>query len=141
MEEDIIILETAIKYSKKQFEELGEYTYLDKDKMQSIENLIKRNTELKEDAKRQLLLEMPDGIYLKSHILDRHDLSWQRDLNDFISKSKIKEKIEEIKKYGYCVTEDYYLCGEDEYTQFQEEFTKEEQEENIIAVLEELLKE
>jgi hypothetical protein len=54
MKEDIIILENAIKYSEKQFEELGEYTYLDKDIMQAIENIIKRNKELEEKINKEI---------------------------------------------------------------------------------------
>jgi hypothetical protein len=63
MKEDIIILENAIKYSQKQFEEIGEYTYLDKDKMQAIENLIKRNKELEEEnAEMKALFEIQSSI-------------------------------------------------------------------------------
>jgi hypothetical protein len=94
MKEDIIILENAIKYSQKQFEEIGEYTYLDKDKMQAIENLIKRNKELEEENK--ILRDKRFNENLEKTSKRFHKYLDQHFKEVFIPKSIIKEKIEEL---------------------------------------------
>ena len=76
MEEDIKILENAIRCNKKQFEELGVHIILQDDEIQAIENLINRVKELEEAIKEGKIVEIGDSI----------------------PKSKIREIIEELNK-------------------------------------------
>ena len=97
---NIEILKNAIKCNKKQFEEIGTHILLQDDEMKAIENLIQENKELKERIK-GLECEIEIKKYCKvDEVIN--DLTYYKNLakeyqGNCIPKSKVKEKIEEIK--------------------------------------------
>lgn len=97
MEEDIKILENVIVEYSTQVEDYKYYTVpvrLDERDIQAIENLIKRNKELEEkDKYYNKLIKLAQTITDESlkEALEEFE-------KDYIPKSKIKEKIEELNK-------------------------------------------
>ena len=97
MEEDINILENAIKCNKKQFEEIGVHILLQDDEMKAIENLINRVKELEEENKLLKELSLQDAETLK-----KQDEVLKIYKTNFIDKDKIKNILQ---KYRFCKVE------------------------------------
>lgn len=116
MEEDINILENAIKCNKKQFEEIGVHILLQDDEMKAIENLINRvkelehqNNILKEknqdykcnyntmaEQKEKAMERVKELEEYKEYYEDMEEVN-----KKFIAVDKIKEKIENYNSKGY----------------------------------------
>ena len=109
LDEDIKYLEKSIKRSKEMFMEVGAYVYLSDCEIKAIEHLIEAYRKLEEKNRKldeKFKYAVPDNIVEQN----------------YIPKSKIKEKIEELEK-------DIEI-----YSNYEEDWAK-------IKVLQELLEE
>ena len=106
MEEDMNILEKFIsKYNEFKTKNGIATLTIDRKEKQAIENLIARNKELEDLYNKEKIknrnVEMlriaclPDNTKMVVMYKDDFNRNWR---NDFIPKSKVKEKIEELKK-------------------------------------------
>ena len=104
MEEDIKILESFIRSIRSDL--------LDKENSdnfelaQALENLLTRYKQLEEENK-QLKLRIKD-IYVSRGEYEKAKTIMTKELREFIPKSKIKEKIEELKDNGCCRGNEFY---------------------------------
>ena len=126
--EDIEILENKIKMSRDLFNNIGSYTYLDEAIMQAIENLIERNKELEKHYEHE-------QEYINGEVFSAKQMHFIDD--EYIPKSKIKEKIEEINKEidkcfisqndkNFCFYECKENCGLNDTKKVLQELLEEE---------------
>ena len=110
MEEDIEILEEFIEYSKDIINDMEYVRPIDVtitvDDIQAIENLINRNKELEEIEKAHQeengkLREKVKELEEENRIILNSKVGVDLSYDDYIPKSVIKEKIEELKPYIY----------------------------------------
>ena len=97
-EEDIKVLENAIKCNEKQFEEIGVHIILQNDEQEAIEHILsdykrvlKENEELKFKERSRIIGEYGDA--------EIHDVINKTLSNDYISVQKVKDKIKKEIKY------------------------------------------
>ena len=109
IEEDIKILKNAIKYNKRQFEEIGTHILLQDDEQKAITHIL---LEREQDKKKIEELEEENAILRKANNITKDltkevkikditqvmNKSYEEFINQFIPKQKVKYKMEKLNK-------------------------------------------
>lgn len=102
MEEDIKILESYLDRNTQLFEDYGDTAIIQDKEIQALENLIKEYRKLEEELERQREI---NTIINKQNLDDNYERALEKTMtkflnenigNEFIPKSKVKEKMEEL---------------------------------------------